>query len=195
MNTACLILHFILVLRYKYTYKYLNDKTLIYRSPHKEYWNQVYNFSRLYLTTREAAEEVVQEVFVKVWESREFIREDDNFKGLLFIITRNLIFNQSRKNFNENFYKMTMLAAMEQSYDMEAEIDAKNLKEYIDQLIEELPPQRKLIFTLSRNEHLSHKEIAERLAISEKTVENQISAAIRFLRKNVQLLSIFLLFQ
>ena len=88
-----------------------------------------------------------------------------------------------------------MLAAMEQSYDMEAEIDAKNLKEYIDQLIEELPPQRKLIFTLSRNEHLSHKEIAERLAISEKTVENQISAAIRFLRKNVQLLSIFLLFQ
>lgn len=162
---------------------------------YKQYWNQVYNFSRLYLTTREAAEEVVQEVFVKVWESREFIREDDNFKGLLFIITRNLIFNQSRKNFNENFYKMTMLAAMEQSYDMEAEIDAKNLKEYIDQLIEELPPQRKLIFTLSRNEHLSHKEIAERLAISEKTVENQISAAIRFLRKNVQLLSIFLLFQ
>jgi DNA-directed RNA polymerase specialized sigma subunit, sigma24 homolog len=55
---------------------------------YKEYWNQVYNFSRLYLTTREAAEEVVQEVFVKVWESREFIREDDNFKGLLFIITR-----------------------------------------------------------------------------------------------------------
>lgn len=160
---------------------------------YNQYWSQVYNFSRLYLTSRDAAEEVVQEVFVKVWESREFIREDDNFKGLLFIITRNLIFNQSRKSFNEDFYKITMLAAMEESYDMEAEIDAKNLREYIDQLIADLPPQRKLIFTMSRNENMSYKEIAEKLNISEKTVENQISSAIKFLKQNLILLSSFLL--
>lgn len=162
---------------------------------YNQYWSQVYNFSRLYLTSRDAAEEVVQEVFVKVWESREFIREDDNFKGLLFIITRNLIFNQSRKSFNEDFYKITMLAAMEQSYDMEAEIDAKNLREYIDQLIADLPPQRKLIFTMSRNENMSYKEIAEKLSISEKTVENQISSAIKYLKQNLILLSSFLLMQ
>ncbi len=162
---------------------------------YNQYWSQVYNFSRLYLTSRDAAEEVVQEVFVKVWESREFIREDDNFKGLLFIITRNLIFNQSRKSFNEDFYKITMLAAMEQSYDMEAEIDAKNLREYIDQLIADLPPQRKLIFTMSRNENMSYKEIAEKLNISEKTVENQISSAIKYLKQNLILLSSFLLMQ
>lgn len=162
---------------------------------YNQYWSQVYNFSRLYLTSRDAAEEVVQEVFVKVWESREFIREDDNFKGLLFIITRNLIFNQSRKSFNEDFYKITMLAAMEQSYDMEAEIDAKNLREYIDQLIADLPPKRKLIFTMSRNENMSYKEIAEKLNISEKTVENQISSAIKYLKQNLILLSSFLLMQ
>ena len=63
---------------------------------YKQYWKQVYNFSRLYLTSADAAEEVVQEVFIKIWETREFLREDDHFKGLLFIITRNLIFNRHR---------------------------------------------------------------------------------------------------
>ena len=76
---------------------------------YKQYWKQVYNFSRLYLTSADAAEEVVQEVFIKIWETREFLREDDHFKGLLFIITRNLIFNRHRKNVNEDFYKVTVL--------------------------------------------------------------------------------------
>ena len=60
---------------------------------YKQYWEKVYHFCGLYLNNRDVAEDVVQEVFIKVWESREFIREDDNFKGLLFVITRNLIFN------------------------------------------------------------------------------------------------------
>ena len=55
------------------------------------YWSKVYNFSRLYLSSITEVEEVVQEVFVKVWETRDFLRADDNFKGYLFIITRNLI--------------------------------------------------------------------------------------------------------
>ena len=79
---------------------------------YKQYWEKVYHFCGLYLNNRDVAEDVVQEVFIKVWESREFIREDDNFKGLLFVISRNLIFNQHRKNVNEDFYKMTVLSAM-----------------------------------------------------------------------------------
>ncbi len=159
---------------------------------YKNYWRQVYNFSRLYLTTKEAAEEVVQEVFIKVWESRDFIREGENFKGLLFIITRNMIFNQHRKSVNEDFYKMTVLAAMEASYDIEEEIEAKSLGEYIDMLIAELPPRRQEIFNLSRKENKTYKEIAELLDISEKTVENQIREALKYLRQNITLLSLFL---
>lgn len=157
------------------------------------YWRQVYNFSRLYLTNQSMAEEVVQEVFVKIWESYDVIREDENFKGLLFIITRNLIFNRHRKNVNEDFYKITVLAAMENAvFDLEEEIEAKNLGEYIDQLIKELPPRRREIFNLSRKENKSYKEIAALLNISEKTVENQISEALKYLRKNILLLSLFL---
>lgn len=159
---------------------------------YKKYWKQVYNFSRLYLTSQSVAEEVVQEVFIKVWESRDFMREGDNFKGLLFIITRNLIFNMHRKNLNEDFYKMTVLSAMENSYDIEEEIDAKNLGEYIDLLIADLPPRRRDIFNLSRKENKSYKEISQLLGVSEKTVENQIGEALKFLRKNLILLSLFL---
>ena len=158
---------------------------------YKKYWRQVYNFTRLYLTTVESAEEVVQDVFVKLWEARELIRQEDNFKGLLFIITRNLIFNQHRKTLNEDFYKMTVLAAMESAYNIEEEIEAHNLSEYIDTLIQELPPRRREIFNLSRKQHLTYKEIAQRLNISEKTVENQIGEALKYLRKNIPMLVLF----
>lgn len=160
---------------------------------YKQHWTQVYNFSRLYLKDRSTAEEVVQDVFVKIWESREFIREDENFDGLLFIITRNLVFNRNRDEMNRDFYKMTILSAMDEpGSSVEEEIEANDLRAYIDHLIEELPPRRREIFNLSRREHKSYKEIALLMNISEKTVENQISEALKFLKKNVFLLTIFL---
>lgn len=159
---------------------------------YKRYWRKVYHFCTLYLNSKERAEDVVQEVFIKIWELRHFIKEEDRFDGFLFIITRNLIFNQFRKNLNEDFYKMTVLAAMEDSYNIEDEIDAHNLSMYIDQLITELPERRRQIFNLSRKEHKSYKEIAQLLNISEKTVENQISEALKFLRRNIPLLISFI---
>ena len=86
---------------------------------------------------------------------------------------------------------MTVLAAMESTYNIEEEIEAHNLSEYIDMLIQELPPRRREIFNLSRKQHLTYKEIAERLNISEKTVENQISEALKYLRKNIPMLVLF----
>ncbi len=159
-----------------------------FRILYDTYSGKVYHFCELYLKDVAVIEDCVQEVFIKVWESRELIREDGHFEGFLFIITRNLVFNQYRKNVNEDFYKMTVLSAMEASYDIEEEIVAYNLGEYIDQLIEELPEKRRTIFNLSRKEHKSYKEIASLLNISEKTVENQINASLRFLKKNILLM-------
>ncbi len=68
---------------------------------------------------------------------------------------------------------------------MEENIDADSLKEYIDTLVEQLPPSRKDIFHLSRRHHLSNKEIAARLSISEKTVETQLYRALRFIKQKL----------
>lgn len=160
---------------------------------YRKYWSKVYNFSRLYLSSIAECEEVVQEVFIKVWEAREVLHEDDSFKGFLFIITRNLIFNQFRKSFNENAYRLTVLHSAMPYYDIEDELSAADLQEFIQKMVLELPPRQQEVFNLSRNEHLSYKEIAERLNISEKTVERHINEALKVLRRNIMLYLIFIL--
>ncbi|WP_291529827.1 RNA polymerase sigma-70 factor [Bacteroides sp. UBA939] len=165
-----------------------------FSSLYRQYWGKVYNFSKLYIRSAQEVEEIVQEVFVKVWETRDRLDEAENFKGYLFIITRNLIFNNFRKSFNEDFYKVSVLDAIEESScNIEEEIIANNLKEYIDQLIKEMPARQKEVFSLSRENHLSYKEIAGKLDISEKTVERHINEALKYLKRNIKLLSLFML--
>ena len=159
---------------------------------YRRYWSKVYNFSRLYLSSILEIEEVVQEVFVKVWESRSLLREDDNFKGFLFVITRNLVFNQFRRSFNENAYKLTVLSSIMPYYNLEEELTAADLQEFIEKMVKELPPRQQEVFNLSRNAHLTYKEISIHLNISEKTVERHIKEALKFLKKNIMFYLIFI---
>ena len=159
---------------------------------YKLYWPKIYNFARLYLSSVSEAEEVVQEIFVKLWEARLFLNENEYFDGFLFIITRNAIFNQKRRSFNENHYKATILGGCEMEYTIEDELDSADLQTYIKKLIDELPPRQKEVFKLSRENYLSYKEIAVQLSISEKTVERHINEALKFLRKNIHMLILFL---
>lgn len=156
------------------------------------YWDRVYYFCTLYLNNISSVEEVVQEVFVKLWEIRTFIKENESFKGLLFIITRNIIFNHSRKKVNENFYKMTVIDSFQETDSIEDELEVKDLKMYIDKLVSELPPRQQEVFILSREKYLSYKEIAFKLRITEKTVERHINEALKTLRKHIPFFSIFL---
>lgn len=180
----------------------LDDKTLIlalkssskeaFTTLYNKYCNKVYKFSRLYYTNDTSAEEIVQEVFIKLWDIRNYVNENENLEGLLFIITRNMIFDNTKKNFNESFYKLSILAAYDESYSIEEELHAKDLKIYINQLINELPPRQKEVFCMSRYEQLSYKEIAEKLDITPKTVERHINEALKYLKKNIYFLQIFL---
>ena len=83
---------------------------------YNHYWQKVYHFARLYLTSSSEISEAVQDVFLHVWEARETFDNSKNFDGYLFIITRNIIFNYSRRYFNELNFKMTVLQSMEEGY-------------------------------------------------------------------------------
>lgn len=158
---------------------------------YNDYWWQVYDFSRLYISRVADAEEIVQDVFVKLWESRHLLKEDESFKGFLFIITRNIVFSRNRKKVNENLFKTSVLSAFgnESNYNsnsVEEEYCASQFAVFIDKLIGSLPEQQKRCFLLSREENLSYKEIAERLGISPKTVEIHMGKALKFLKNSIE---------
>ena len=160
---------------------------------YERYWPKVYNFTNLYVLSSDIAEEIVQEVFIKLWENRESIDEEKNFDGYLFIVTRNLIFNHSRQELNRTFYQLTMLEAIEEPHSVEEELETADLRQYIGSLIEMLPPRQQEVFRLSREKHLTYNEIAQKLDISEKTVERHMGEALKFLRKNLQMYCLFLM--
>ena len=80
-----------------------NGSEEAFTSLYHKYCDKVYKFCRLYYTNDSTTEEVVQEVFIKLWDIRSYVNENENLEGLLFIITRNMIFSNSKKNFNETF--------------------------------------------------------------------------------------------
>lgn len=112
-----------------------------------------------------------------------FLDENKSFEGYLFIITRNVIFNHSRRYYKETALKITAIQAVEESYDMEGELDAADLKKYIDELVMQLPPRQQEVFRMSRELHMSNKEIAEHFSITEKAIERHINLALRFLKR------------
>lgn len=180
----------------------MNNKEVIQRlkagdekafsSIYKLYWEKVYNFSNLYLTSPHDVAEIVQEVFIKLWETKHLIDEEQPFEGFLFVITRNQIFNYSRKQLNYSFLKMTVLQSLEKSYEEEDKLEISDLKKHLSTLISQLPERQQQIFRLSREQHLTYKQIAEQLSITQKTVEYHMTAALKYLRKNLYLLSLFL---
>lgn len=159
------------------------------------YYPKVFHFAKLYATSEQDIAEIVQDVFVKLWENRHKLSEEKGLEGLLFIMTRNLIFNAGRSKIRESVFKMTVVRAMEamDSGNLEDEVIATDLKAYIDELISILPPRQREIFILSREQQLSYREIAERFNITEKAVERHIYLALKFLKKNIANLLVVIL--
>ena len=150
---------------------------------YNRYSEKLYYFSIGYLKSKEDAEGLVQDIFAKIWEIRKTIKPGQSFSSFLFTIAKNSIFNKHRKKLNENSYKEHLRNYFDEVYDKtENDIILADMKNRIDKKVAELPPQRKLIYQLSREQGLSYKEIAEKLSISEKTIETHIRLALKTLR-------------
>lgn len=147
------------------------------------YAERIYYFALRFVVSKEDAENVTQEVFVKLWETRERIDINLSLNSYLFTIARNTIFNIHRKRVNELAYLEHLGKYLEQNQvRLENEIIFNDIQARLEKLISELPPQRKKVFELSRKQGLSHKEISELLNISEKTIETHIRLALKTLR-------------
>ncbi len=148
-----------------------------------KYGEQLFCFIYSMLKSSDDAKEIVQEVFVKVWEKRQTLNEDLSFKSFLFSIAYNDVISGFRKKASERKYlEHLSWDSNELAISPDLEVEYKMLSEQIDEIVGTMPAKRRGVFMLSRFEGLSHAEISAKLNISPKTVENHISISLRTLR-------------
>jgi len=133
------------------------------------------------------AEELVQEVFTIVWEKRKELDENKSFDAYICTIAKDRLINIYKHRMVEVLYAQAVNQTGTEEYNKtEDDVDYHLLDEYLNKLIDQLPPSRKNIFILSRRKHLSNKEIAAQLNLSENTIESQLSKALAFIRKGIE---------
>jgi RNA polymerase sigma-70 factor (family 1) len=138
----------------------------------------------------EAAKDIVQEIFMNLWDKTENVQEQANLAGYLYVAGRNKVLKLIEKGRVRSDYVASIARfASEVSTATLDEIDERAIALVIEKEIANLPPKMREVFELSRNGNLSHKEIAEQLHISDKTVKKQISNAIRILKPKLNALA------
>lgn len=147
------------------------------------YKNRLIYFAMRFLKSREYAEDVFQDAFTVVWQSRRFINPDASFSSYLYTIMRNRILNQLRNVANEEKLKESILSqALDYTEDTKREVMLNDLKSLISHALQQLTPRQREIFEMSREAQLSHKEIADKLGISINTVQEHISTSLKLIR-------------
>ncbi len=161
----------------------------------KSHYDELCAYANKYLADIDAAEETVQSLFVKLWENRNDITIDKSPKSYLYTATRNACFNQLRHLKVKEEYKEHNKRVLELSnYSVDEEYQATELDEKIKKSIAALPEGRRKVFFLSRFEGMKYKEIAEKLQISIKTVENQMGSALKHLKNDLSAYLTMLIF-
>lgn len=145
------------------------------------YKNRLIYFAMRFLKSHDYAEDIFQDAFTVIWESRKFINPDASFSSYLYTIVRNRILNQLRELANEERLKEQILSQAI-GHETNNEIFANDLQMLITHALEQLTPRQREVFEMSRKKQLSHKEIAEALGISVNTVQEHISTSLRLLR-------------
>ena len=150
----------------------------------ERYSKPLFQFSLRYLKSKEAAEDVVQEVFIKIWNNRKSIKTDTSFQSYLFTIALNTI----RKHFNKlsklNKIKHDILIDFSKNkFGFDDNPDYQSLLDKLNELINRMPEKRRQVFIKKKIEEKSLKEIAKELSITTKTVEYHITEAMKFLKQ------------
>lgn len=170
------------------------DNKLAFNELFDRYWVSLYKTAYSYLKDKEASEEVVHDVFLNIWERRKEL-EIKIFPNFLLTAVRYQIYNRMRSA------KLAVVYMADNNYcnaacdlnDGESKIRERELQQELKQHLDLLPKRCQEIFLLSRMEHVSNQEIATRLGVSKRTVENQITIALKHLRVSLRYLGILVL--
>lgn len=151
-----------------------------------KYEGRLYGFCLKLLRSPEEAEEIVQEVFLRIWENRATLDEQLLFNAYLIRMAKNLIFNKLKRRVTQHAYEHYHRHHRQvASFSTEEDVNYSLLTELTGQVIDQFPPRRKQIFHLSRSQGKTNQQIAEQLNISVSTVENHLNVALKLLRQRL----------
>ena len=157
---------------------------------------KVKNFAQMLLKSEIEAEDVAQDVFCKLWLQPEiWLDNDKELDNYIFIMTRNIVLNifkhqQIEQEYQDEVIEKTFLYELTEKEEILNNVYYKEMLMIIQLTLEKMPKRRKLIFELSRFRGLSHKEIADKLDVSTRTIEHQVYLALIELKK-ILLLFVF----
>lgn len=178
----------------------MNADEEAFRQIFELYVKKVYHFIFGYIQEKTEAEDITQNVFIKIWEKRATIDTGKSFKGFIFTIAYRTVIDYFRQNttkFNRGIIRDFSDESIPSLVSAEELLNRHQLDSLYEKALHSLPPKRKRIFLLSRHSGLSNKQIAEQLNISVKTVESQMTAALSSLKEffsNSDLSSVCLFF-
>ncbi|MDU1890381.1 MAG: RNA polymerase sigma-70 factor [Dysgonomonas sp.] len=169
----------------------ITSGSLSFSDVYISYYSKLIRFAKEYVTVNEDAENIIQDVFLKLWERQDALHLIENMNAYLFKLVRNKSLDHLKHKYSvgkcnksvQDSFEMEMMLKI-QSLDRFNEIffSERNMEDIISEAVNSLPSKCRKIFMLSRNEGLKYREISENLNISVNTVENQMSIALKKLR-------------
>lgn len=150
------------------------------------YAKRLFAYSLQFTKSQEESEEIIQDVFMRLWTSRAKIRQEETLRSLLFIMTKHYLINAFRTKINQPEYEEYIQYRNELLVD-----DTLHHLEYEEfvakfhAILKTLPETQQKVITLSKIKQLTNKEIAEKLSLSEQTVKNQLSIGLKVLKEKL----------
>lgn len=161
---------------------------------YEKYSGKLYSFGLKYLRSASEAEELVQSVYLKLWENYKNLRNETSFKSYLFTIAYNDICHIFKKrSYRQKYLDDTVYLNSQSTSETEDDIDYKSAMEQILHIVDKLPERQKTVFLKSRQECKTTKEIADEVGLSQGTVDNYISDALKFIRSHLHKTSLSVL--
>lgn len=157
-----------------------------FESLYEIYSSVIYNNIIRLIKDRTTSEDLLQDVFIKIWENREKIDIKQSFVSYLFICSRNIAFNFKRRlklEVNSSLYSNNLAEPHAKAVD--DWFETKEIEQYFEQIINKLPEQRQKVFRLAKLDGKKYQEIADDLGISISTVKDHLVKANKFVKKNM----------
>ncbi len=150
------------------------------------YNDKLYSFIYRITTAKHLSEDILQDVFFKIWNKREQLQDVNSFSAFLFTVAKHHTLNQLKRMAKETLITQREANARLNANTPEEQLQFKNLKNALKEIIDTLPLQQQKAYRLSRDQHLKQEDIARHMQISVSTVQNHLNRALKTIREKLE---------